>query len=166
MAISAVTINFNFTRFSARIPAKLWWDLQFGAIERITHRAETVLVDLRTGTAAPTPALVEALCQVLDAVRARLVQVLDLSHGEAAALLAQICPPDRTAQVLSLLGGHLPHLVEDVVTDFCAGSLSANALEGYFTALMDDSRKFLDAMRAVAEIHKSFQVKWGVTNDV
>lgn len=51
--------------------------LQFGAIERITHRAETVLVDLRTGTAAPTPALVEALCQVLDAVRARLVQVME-----------------------------------------------------------------------------------------
>ena len=51
--------------------------LQFGAIERITHRAETVLVDLRTGAAAPTPALVEALCQVLDAVRARLAQVMD-----------------------------------------------------------------------------------------
>ena len=73
--------------------------------------------------------------------RARIVQVLDLSHGEAVALLAQYCSPDRTAQVLGLLGGHLPHLVEDVVTDFCAGSLSANALEGFFTALMDAKLK-------------------------
>ena len=73
--------------------------------------------------------------------RARIVQVLDLSHGEAVALLAQFCPPDRTAQVLGLLGGHLPHLVEDVVADFCAGSLGANALEGFFTALMDAKLK-------------------------
>jgi two-component system chemotaxis sensor kinase CheA len=56
--------------------------LQFGSIERITHRAETVLVDLRTGTAAPTPALVEALCQVLDAVRARLAQVMETGIDE------------------------------------------------------------------------------------
>lgn len=56
--------------------------LQFGSIERITHRAETVLVDLRTGAAAPTPALVEALCQVLDAVRARLAQVVETGIDE------------------------------------------------------------------------------------
>ena len=69
--------------------------------------------------------------------RARVVQVLDLSPGEAAAFLAQFCPPDRTAQVLGLLGGHLPHLMEDVVADYCAGSLGANALEGFFAALVD-----------------------------
>jgi hypothetical protein len=69
--------------------------------------------------------------------RARVIQVIGLSHDEALALLGQFCPPDRAAHVLGLLGGHLPHLMEDVVVDFCAGRLDASALEGFFTAQLD-----------------------------
>jgi len=59
--------------------------LQFCSIERVTHRAETVLVDLRTGAATPTPALIEALCRVLDAVRERLAQVAETGIDEDKA---------------------------------------------------------------------------------
>ena len=51
--------------------------LELASIERVTHRAETVLVQLQIGTLAPSPAIVEILCEVLDGIRLRLDGIAD-----------------------------------------------------------------------------------------
>ena len=66
---------------------------------------------------------------------AKVVTVQDLSRDETLEFLGQrACAPERAAAVHSLLGGHLPHLLDEAVPLFCAGALDAGGLAEAFTA--------------------------------
>ena len=66
---------------------------------------------------------------------AKVVTVQDLSRNETLEFLGQrACAPERAAAVHGLLGGHLPHLLDEAVPLFCAGALDAGGLAEAFTA--------------------------------
>ena len=65
--------------------------------------------------------------------RARVIPVLDLSRTETLALLEHKCAPVRAATVYSLLGGHLPHLMNAAVHLFCAGKLDEGGMTEAFS---------------------------------
>lgn len=62
----------------------------------------------------------------------RIITVLDLPRSEALELLGHTCTPERAATVYSLVGGHLPHLLEEEVASFCAGTLDKGGLTAAF----------------------------------
>ena len=66
--------------------------------------------------------------------RARVIPVLDLSRSETLELLGHTCAPQRAAAVYSLLGGHLPHLMDAAVPLFCAGELDEGGMAEAFSA--------------------------------
>ena len=65
--------------------------------------------------------------------RARVIPVLDLSRTETLELLGHKCAPERAATVYSLLGGHLPHLMNAAVHLFCAGKLDEGGMTEAFS---------------------------------
>ena len=77
--------------------------------------------------------------------RAHIIPVLDLSRSETLELLGHTCSPERAAAVYSLLGGHLPHLMDAAVRHFCAGALDEGGLSKAF------SEQLSNKLRAVNE---------------
>ena len=58
--------------------------------------------------------------------RASVIPVLDLTRSEALELLGHFCAQERATSVYALLGGHLPHLMEEDVRTrpLCAATCS------------------------------------------
>ena len=69
--------------------------------------------------------------------RAKVIPVLDLTRAQAEQYLSSRCSEPRAASVYSLLGGHLPHLMEEAVARFCAADApDQGALAAHFSTLV------------------------------
>jgi hypothetical protein len=96
------------------------------------------LVDKRRGrfifVFSPTDKL-DAIRSFGSLSRAKAVHVGDLSQTEATEFATGSgCNNDKAASVYALAGGHLPHLVSDMVLDYCRGLAALSEVEAALIA--------------------------------
>jgi hypothetical protein len=112
--------------------------LALGELRRLLNFAKQ-LVDARLGRFILVFSPSDSLGLVSGAgalSRARVIPVLDLTRAQTTQYLASRCDAPRAHSVHSLLGGHLPHLMDEAVARFCAGALGEGALARHFAALV------------------------------
>ena len=71
--------------------------------------------------------------------RAKVIPVLDFTFSETMMYLSHFSScvlTEQAATVDNLIGGHLPHLMEEAVPQFCAGTIDADALVEYFNDII------------------------------
>jgi hypothetical protein len=67
--------------------------------------------------------------------RAKIIPVLDFTFSETMQYLSHFsycASSEQASSVYNLIGGYLPHLLEDVVQQFCSGSIDIVGLDKYF----------------------------------
>ncbi len=76
--------------------------------------------------------------------RAEVIPVQDFSLPETMQYLSYCVSPERASMVHTLIGGHLPHLMEKAVPQFCSDAMDFEALTSYYSGLVAAKLKSVD----------------------
>ena len=101
--------------------------LAFSVLEAITHQAETLLSQLRSGQRELTPALVSLILETVDATR-KVLEAIESSGKEGPQRFADLTERLRVAAELSVLAGDQPALI--AVAESPIGNSSSDPPEG------------------------------------
>jgi two-component system chemotaxis sensor kinase CheA len=101
--------------------------LAFSVLEAITHQAETLLSQLRSGQRELTPALVSLILETVDATR-KVLEAIESSGKEGPQRFADLTERLRVAAELSVVAGDQPALI--AVAESPIGNSSSDPPEG------------------------------------
>ena len=101
--------------------------LAFSVLEAITHQAETLLSQLRSGQRELTPALVSLILETVDATR-KVLEAIESSGKEGPQRFADLTERLRVAAELSVVAGDQPALI--AVAESPIGKSSSDPPEG------------------------------------